>query len=52
VKGLGSVVVAYLVIWALLFVYMLRLDAKAKALAREVEDLKRDLGEARGSTKR
>jgi CcmD family protein len=52
VNGLGSVVVAYLIIWALLLVYMLRLDAKAKALAREVEDLKRELGEARGSAKR
>lgn len=51
-KGLGSVVVAYLVIWALLVVYMLRLDAKAKALAREVESLKRELGEARSAAKR
>jgi CcmD family protein len=48
VKGLGSVFVAYLVIWILLVVYLLRLDAKAKALAREVDALKRELDEARG----
>ena len=47
VKGLGSVFAAYLVIWVFLFVYMLRLDAKGRTLAREVEELKRELEEAR-----
>ncbi len=46
-KGLGSVFAAYLVVWVFLFVYMMRLDAKGRALAREVEDLKRELQEAR-----
>lgn len=46
-KGLGSVFAAYFVVWLFLFVYMLRLDAKGRALAREVEELKRELEEAR-----
>lgn len=46
-KGLGSVFAAYLVVWAFLFAYLLRLEAKGRALAREVEDLKRELEEAR-----
>lgn len=51
-KGLGSVFVAYLVIWVLMVVYLLRLDAKAKALARELEELKRELALARGQGER
>ncbi|MFN0152006.1 MAG: CcmD family protein [bacterium] len=51
-KGLGSVFVAYLVIWVLMIIYLFRLDAKTKALARELEDLKRDLAEARGRGER
>jgi CcmD family protein len=47
VKGLGSVFAAYLVVWLFLFFYLLRLDAKGRALAREVEDLMRELEEAR-----
>jgi CcmD family protein len=47
VKGLGSLFAAYLVIWALLLVYLFRLDAKSRALAREIEELKRELAEAR-----
>lgn len=46
-KGLGSVFAAYLVVWAFLFIYLVRLDAKGRALAREVEELKRELEEAR-----
>ncbi len=46
-KGLGSVFAAYMVIWALLLLYLFRLDAKARALAREIEELKRELAEAR-----
>jgi CcmD family protein len=47
VKGLGSLFAAYLVIWVLLLVYLFRLDAKSRALAREIEELKRELAEAR-----
>ncbi len=46
-KGLGSLFAAYMVIWALLLLYLFRLDAKARALAREIEALKRELAEAR-----
>lgn len=47
-KGLGSLFAAYLVVWSLLLVYLFRLDAKARALGREIEDLKKELAEARG----
>lgn len=46
-KGLGSLFAAYMVIWALLLVYLFRLDAKARALGREIEELKKELAEAR-----
>lgn len=45
-KGMMSLFVAYLAIWILMLVYLLRLDAKAKTLAREVEALRKELGEA------
>lgn len=46
--SVAAVVAAYVLVWAILMLYLLRLHWRQNQLQRELEDLKRRMGDAKG----